>query len=110
VYSRQELEAIGDLCVERGIIILSDEVYEHMSFVPFTRMAAISPAIAASTLTVGSAGKSLFLTGWRLGWLLGPEHLIGPSYGAHLCANYSSVSPLQEALAQVLESGECDQV
>lgn len=87
------MKAIGDLCVAHDIIILSDEVYEHMSFVPYTRMASISPEIAAHTLTVGSAGKSLFLTGWRVGWLVGPEHLIEPAYLAHLRTSYSSVRP-----------------
>ena len=99
VFSKSELEAIGALCVKHNILILSDEVYDRLYYVPFTRIATLSPEIAKLTLTVGSAGKNFYCTGWRVGWLIGPEHLIKYVSAAHTRICYSSVSPLQEAAA-----------
>lgn len=67
MYSRDELQKIGDLCVKNEIIILSDEVYDRLYYVPFTRMATLSPEIEKLTITVGSAGKNFYATGWRVG-------------------------------------------
>ena len=69
VYSKEELQRIGDLCVKHQIIILSDEVYDRLYYVPFTRIATLSPEIEKITLTVGSAGKNFYATGWRVGSL-----------------------------------------
>lgn len=126
VFSKDELQAIGDLCVKHNIIILSDEVqplthsslyppyhetnlyqvYDRLYYVPFTRIATLSPEIARLTLTVGSAGKNFYATGWRVGWLLGPEHLIKYVSAAHTRICYSSVSPLQEAAAVGFEQAD----
>lgn len=67
VFSKDELQRIGDLCVKNEIIILSDEVYDRLFYVPFTRIATLSPEIEKLTLTVGSAGKNFYATGWRVG-------------------------------------------
>ena len=106
VFSKSELQAIGDLCVKHSIIILSDEVYDRLYYVPFTRIATISPEIAAHTLTVGSAGKNFYATGWRVGWLIGPEDLIKYVAAAHTRICFSSVSPLQEAAAVGFEKAD----
>jgi kynurenine aminotransferase len=106
VFSREELQAVGDLCVKHNVIILSDEVYDRLYYVPFTRVATLSPEIAALTLTVGSGGKNFYATGWRVGWLIGPEHLIKYVSAAHTRICYSSVSPLQEAAAIGFEEAE----
>ena len=106
VFSKSELQAIGDLCVKNNILILSDEVYDRLFYVPFTRLATLSPEIAALTLTVGSAGKNFYATGWRVGWLIGPEHLIKYVSAAHTRICYSSVSPLQEAAAVGFEDAD----
>ena len=106
VFSRDELQAIGDLCVKHNILILSDEVYDRLYYVPFTRIATLSPEIAALTLTVGSAGKLFYATGWRVGYLIGPEHLIKYVAAAHTRICFSSVSPLQEATAVAFEQAE----
>ena len=106
VFSREELQAIGDLCVKHNIIILSDEVYDRLYYVPFTRIATLSPQIANITLTVGSAGKNFYATGWRVGYLIGPEHLIKYVAAAHTRICYSSVSPLQEATAVAFEQAD----
>ncbi|KAI6856020.1 hypothetical protein KC323_g8069 [Hortaea werneckii] len=106
VFSREELQAIGDLCVKHNIIILSDEVYDRLYYVPFTRMSTLSPEIANLTLTVGSGGKCFYCTGWRVGYLIGPEHLIKYVSAAHTRICFSSVSPLQEATAVAFEQAE----
>jgi kynurenine aminotransferase len=106
VFTRQELQAIGDICVKHNIIILSDEVYDKLYYVPFTRIATLSPEIEKLTLTVGSGGKIFYCTGWRVGWLIGPAHLIKYVLAAHTRICYSSVSPLQEATAIGFEEAE----
>jgi kynurenine aminotransferase len=106
VFSKAELQAIGALCVKHSIIILSDEVYDRLYYVPFTRIATLSPDIFNLTLTVGSAGKNFYCTGWRVGWLIGPEHLIKYVSAAHTRICYSSVSPLQEAAAVGFEQAD----
>ena len=108
VFSKSELEAIGALCVKNNILILSDEVYDRLYYVPFTRIASLSPEIASLTLTVGSAGKNFYCTGWRVGWLIGPEHLIKYVSAAHTRICYSSVSPLQEAAAVGFERADAE--
>jgi kynurenine aminotransferase len=67
VLSREELQKIADICVKNNIIILSDEVYDKLYYVPFTRIANLSPEVERLTLTVGSAGKNFYATGWRVG-------------------------------------------
>ncbi|CBF81543.1 hypothetical protein AN5616.2 [Aspergillus nidulans FGSC A4] len=106
VFSRDELERIGDLAVKHNLIILSDEVYDRLYYVPFTRIATMKPEYYERTLTVGSAGKAFYATGWRVGYLIGPEHLIKYVAGAHTRICYSSVSPLQEAAAVAFEEAD----
>ncbi|KAK6345480.1 hypothetical protein TWF718_007396 [Orbilia javanica] len=106
IFSREELQIIGDICVEYNIIILSDEVYDRLYYTPFTRIATLSPEIGDLTLTVGSAGKCFYATGWRVGWLIGRPHLIQYVSAAHTRICYSTVSPLQEAVAIGLEQAE----
>jgi len=85
---------------------LTPQVYDRLYYVPFTRIATLSPEIAKLTLTVGSAGKHFYATGWRVGWLIGPEHLIKYVSAAHTRICYSSVSPLQEAAAVGFEQAD----
>ncbi|KAL1842435.1 hypothetical protein VTJ49DRAFT_5283 [Mycothermus thermophilus] len=106
VFSRAELERIASLCLKHQILILSDEVYDRLYYVPFTRIATLSPEVENITLTVGSAGKNFYATGWRVGWLIGPPHLIQYVSAAHTRICYSSVSPLQEACAIGFEQAD----
>ncbi|KAL2024131.1 hypothetical protein VTK56DRAFT_9911 [Thermocarpiscus australiensis] len=106
VFSRDELQRIADLCLKHKIIILSDEVYDRLYYVPFTRIATLSPEVEQITLTVGSAGKNFYATGWRVGWLMGPPSLIQYVSAAHTRICYSSVSPLQEACAIGFEQAD----
>ena len=106
VFSRSELLAIGELCLKHNILTLSDEVYDRLYYVPFTRMASLSPELAKITLTVGSAGKNFYATGWRVGYLIGPPELIQPVAAAHTRICFTSPSPLQEAAAVGFEQAE----
>jgi kynurenine aminotransferase len=106
VFSKKELQSIANLCVKHNIIILSDEVYDRLYYVPFTRVATLSPEIEKLTITVGSGGKQFYATGWRVGWLIGQEHLIKYVSAAHTRICYSSVSPLQEAMAIGFEEAD----
>ncbi|EER23575.1 aminotransferase, classes I and II family protein [Coccidioides posadasii C735 delta SOWgp] len=106
VLSREELERIAALCIKYNTIIVSDEVYDRLYYVPFTRIATLSPQVAERTLTVGSAGKNFYATGWRVGYLIGPEHLIKYVAAAHTRICYSSVAPLQAAAAIGFEEAD----
>ncbi|KAH7087318.1 pyridoxal phosphate-dependent transferase [Paraphoma chrysanthemicola] len=106
VFSAMELEQIGQICVENNLILLSDEVYDHLLYVDSVRPAALHREIAERTLTVGSAGKMFYATGWRVGWLIGPANLIKHVAAAHTRICYSSVSPLQEAVALSLNQAD----
>ncbi|WEW60808.1 arylformamidase [Emydomyces testavorans] len=106
VLTREELERIASLCIKYNTIIVSDEVYDRLYYVPFTRIATLSPEIAERTLTVGSVGKNFYATGWRVGYLIGPEHLIKYVAAAHTRICYSSVAPLQAAAAIGFEKAD----
>ncbi|CAB4054956.1 CCBL [Lepeophtheirus salmonis] len=77
VYKRDEIQMIADLCIKHNVLCISDDVYEHMVFDDneMIRMATL-PGMWERTITIGSAGKTFSVTGWKLGWALGPEHLI----------------------------------
>lgn len=108
VFSKKELEEIGAVCKKHNLIILSDEVYDRLYYTPenFTRIATLSEDLWNRTLSVGSGGKIFYATGWRVGYLMGPEHLIKYAAGAHTRICYSSVSPLQEATAIAFEEAD----
>lgn len=109
IFSRTELQTIGNICVSHNIIILSDEVYDRLDYVPFTRIATLSPEIERLTLTVGSAGKHFFCTGWRVGWVIGPSDLIDYVAFAHTKICYCTPSPFQEAAAVAYEESAFNQ-
>lgn len=107
VFTKEELLAIGTLCVKKNLVILCDEVYERIHFMPsFTHIAALNDAIAAHTLTVGSIGKLFNATGWRLGFVIGPAQLIGAVQSAHTLLCYTTAGPVQEAAAFGLAEAE----
>jgi aspartate aminotransferase len=78
VYTRQELEALADVALEAGLTVLSDEIYERLVYgdARATCFAAMRPELAERTITVSGASKTYAMTGWRVGWALGPAHVI----------------------------------
>ena len=103
VYSREELTLIGDLCQKHDVIAITDEVYEHILYdgVAHTRLATL-PGMAERTLTISSLGKTFSVTGWKIGWAIGPQSLITALNQAHQFITFAVASPLQAAAATAL--------
>ena len=98
---------LGFVCYLNGLVILCDEVYDRIHFTPsFTHIATISDAISANTLSVSSIGKLFNATGWRLGFVIGPAHLIEAIQYAHTLLCYTTAGPAQEAAAVGLKKAE----
>ncbi|KAG0170502.1 hypothetical protein DFQ28_010724 [Apophysomyces sp. BC1034] len=106
VFDEEELLAIGKVAEEHDLIILSDEVYDRLYFPPVTKLPRIATLgnLWERTITVCSGGKTFAATGWRIGWLIGPEHLIKHSFAAQTRIVFSTNSPCQEAVAAGLEA------
>src|SRR5207244_3008167 len=75
VYTPEEIKALGDLCVAKGVLIMSDEIYEHLLYdgAKHKSVASFSPAHCEYTIVVHGFAKSWSMTGWRLGWCAAPE-------------------------------------
>ncbi|OBZ89446.1 putative aminotransferase C6B12.04c [Choanephora cucurbitarum] len=106
VFDEDELRAIGQVAEEHNLIILSDEVYDRLYYPPLNKFPRIATLdnFWQRTITVGSAGKSFAATGWRVGWLIGPEHLIKHVFAAQTRVIFCVNSPCQEAVASGLEA------
>lgn len=103
VFSRQELEALAEVCKKHDILVLSDEVYEHLVIDgEHIRMASL-PGMWDRTITVGSAGKTFSVTGWKLGWCYGPAKLMNYVQLFHQNCIYTCPTPIQEAVAESFE-------
>lgn len=103
MFSEEELLEIGRFAKKHNLMILSDEVYDCLAFHPtkHIRIAALED-FWERTITCGSAGKSFACTGWRIGWCMGPEHLIAPTTAATARIVFCVNSPMQEAVAGAL--------
>jgi len=75
VYTPSEIKALGDICVEKGVLIMSDEIYEHLLYdgAKHQSVASFSDAHLAHTILVHGFAKAWSMTGWRLGWCAAPE-------------------------------------
>jgi aspartate aminotransferase len=78
VYTRQELEALADVVLEKNLAVLSDEIYERLVFgdAKATCFATLRPGLTERTITISGASKTYAMTGWRMGWALGPAQII----------------------------------
>jgi aspartate aminotransferase len=78
VYTRQELEALADVVLERNLGVISDEIYEKLIFggAKATCFATLRPGLAERTITISGASKTYAMTGWRMGWSCGPAPII----------------------------------
>ncbi|KAM4663342.1 uncharacterized protein O3C94_011564 [Discoglossus pictus] len=101
VFSRQELEEIADLCVKHDIICISDEVYEWLVYDGnhHIRIASL-PGMWERTITIGSGGKTFSATGWKVGWALGPDHLLKHLRTVHQNSVYHCPTAAQEGVAR----------
>jgi N-succinyldiaminopimelate aminotransferase len=106
VLRREELEAVAALAVEHDLVVISDEVYEHLTFgVPHVPISTL-PGMHERTLTISSGGKSFSVTGWKVGWATGPAELVAAVMGAKQFLSYMSGAPLQPAIAHALGSDD----
>lgn len=104
VFTRAELEAIGALAVQYDAFVITDEVYEHMVYAPCRHVCMASlPGMFGHTITCSSLSKTYSITGWRLGYLIGPETVIENAKKVHDFLTVGAASPLQEAAVTALE-------
>ena len=107
LFDGEELKAIADAAAKHDLIVISDEVWEHIlldgqRFVPLARL----PGMTERTLKVGSAGKIFSLTGWKVGWIVAAPALAGLLARAHQFLTCSTAPNLQAAVAFGLSDGD----
>ena len=103
VLNPAELAALAEVAVEHDLVVVTDEVYEHLTFddrrhVPLATL----PGMAERTLTCSSAGKTFSVTGWKVGWVCGPADLVASVMTAKQFLTFTSGAPLQPAVAHAL--------
>jgi N-succinyldiaminopimelate aminotransferase len=102
VASPEFLTQLVELATEFEAVIVTDEVYEHLRFTGEHTPIATLPGAFDRTLTVSSAGKTFSATGWRVGWVSGPEHLIRGVTAVKSYLSHSAAAPLQHAVAEAV--------
>ena len=104
VFTRDELRLIADICKEHDLIVLSDEVYEHLTYEDAQHISIASiDGMRERTLRISSAGKTFSFTGWKIGWAMGPTDLIAAIQAAHQFVTFSTSTPVQVGLARALK-------
>jgi N-succinyldiaminopimelate aminotransferase len=100
VFTREELATLAALALSHELLVLTDEVYEHLVFdgARHVSMAAL-PGMRERTLVVGSAGKTFNVTGWKIGWICGPAPLVSAVRTAKQFLTYVNGGPFQPAVA-----------
>ncbi|MEV6209618.1 pyridoxal phosphate-dependent aminotransferase [Kitasatospora sp. NPDC051914] len=104
VYTREEAEAIGRWALEHGLWVLTDEIYEHLVYggAEFTSLPALLPELRDKCIVVNGVAKTYAMTGWRVGWLIGPQDVVkaATNLQSHATSNVSNVAQVA-ALAAV---------
>jgi N-succinyldiaminopimelate aminotransferase len=103
VFTAEELATIAELAVRHDLLVLADEVYEHITFDgrPHVPLATV-PGMSERTVTIGSAGKTFAVTGWKVGWASGPASLVRAVRTVKQFLTYVSGAPFQPAVAEAL--------
>jgi aspartate aminotransferase len=111
VYTRDEIEAIGRWALEHGVIVLTDEIYEHLVYDGHEHhsILALVPDLADQCVILNGVAKTYAMTGWRVGWMIAPADIVGAvsNLQSHLSSNVANVSQMA-ALAAV--SGDLSDV
>ena len=107
VLDRADLGTIAELAVQHDVLVICDEVYEHLTFdgaqhIPL----ATFPGMRERTVRVSSAGKTFWATGWKIGWALATPDLINEITAVKQYLSYSSGAPFQPAIARALNEGD----
>ena len=98
VFTREELMSIGELALKYDAFVITDEVYEHMVYAPNHHVCMASlPGMYDHTITCNSLSKTYSITGWRLGYLIGPEYVVEGAKKVHDFLTVGAPAPLQEA-------------
>jgi N-succinyldiaminopimelate aminotransferase len=105
VFTRAELAALSAVAIEHDLLVITDEVYEHLVFdgaehVPIATL----PGMAQRTLSVSSAGKTFSVTGWKIGWVCGPAPLVAAVRAAKQFLTFVGGAPFQPAVAHALRA------
>ena len=111
VYSPEQVAAIGNWAVERGVWVVTDEIYEHLTYGPheFTSMPTVVPDVAEQCVIVNGVAKTYAMTGWRVGWMIAPPDVTkaATNFQSHATSNVCNVAQ-RAALAAV--SGDLEAV
>ncbi|MFF6990925.1 pyridoxal phosphate-dependent aminotransferase [Streptomyces sp. NPDC010273] len=103
VLTREELAAIAELAVERDLLVITDEVYEHLVFDDAEHIPlATFPGMRERTVSIGSAGKTFSFTGWKVGWVTAAAPLVTAVRSAKQFLTYVASGPFQYAVAEAL--------
>jgi aspartate aminotransferase len=104
VYPPEQVRAIGEWALEHGVWVITDEIYEHLTYdgAVFSSMPVQVPALADTCIVLNGVAKTYAMTGWRVGWMIGPKDVIkaAANLQSHLTSNVANVSQ-QAALAAV---------
>ncbi|MFT0846463.1 pyridoxal phosphate-dependent aminotransferase [Actinomycetaceae bacterium L2_0104] len=95
VYSADELRAIGQWALDNGIWVISDEIYEHLTYgIPMSYILGVVPELANQTIILNGVAKTYAMTGWRVGWMYGPSDVIkaATNMQSHTTSNVANVS------------------
>jgi N-succinyldiaminopimelate aminotransferase len=100
VFTRDEVQLIADAAIERDLVVVTDEVYEHLVFDGAEHVAlAALPGMRERTLVISSGGKTFNTTGWKIGWMCGPAPLVAAARTAKQFLTYVNGGPFQPAIA-----------
>ena len=107
VFTEEKLTAIGQLALQYDAFVVTDEVYEHMVYAPAKHICMASlPGMYDHTITCSSLSKTYSITGWRLGYLIGPADVIEAAKKVHDFLTVGAAAPLQEAAVAGLRFGD----
>lgn len=100
VFSRAELEQIAELAIAHDLIVITDEVYEHLAFDEHRHIPMASlPGMRDRTITISSGGKTFATTGWKVGWVTGAAELVSAVTAVKQWLTYVNAGPFQEGIA-----------
>ena len=107
VYTREQTRAIGEWALEHGIWVITDEIYEHLTYddAEFSPIVREVPELAEQTIVLNGVAKTYAMTGWRVGWMIAPADVTkaAANFQSHLTSNVANVS--QHAAIAALEGG-----
>ncbi|SER74337.1 N-succinyldiaminopimelate aminotransferase [Streptomyces sp. yr375] len=106
VLNEQELAELARVAAAHDLVVISDEVYEHLVYEGRHRPIAALPGMFERTVTIGSAGKSFSFTGWKVGWATGPAELVAGVLAVKQYLSFASGTPFQHAVAEALRLPE----